>query len=289
MTKDDIAKRQETEQTRWTTRGVSGRVTAVNAAANEITVQLRGDQTVVVAANDKTGFRRYAPNSARYADAAASKLSDIKIGDQLRATGEKSADGARLQAEEVLSGSFRMVVGKIQTIDQTKREISIKEAQTDKLVTVAVGDNTLLRRFPAETAQRMAQIQTRRTSGAAANSPQSGTNQRPNRAGSGRPPESAGQNAGAPTQNGGQNDGTRGDLDQMLESMPVLNLSELKAGDAVAASGSGDQTAARVTALKFVAGIEPFLIVPPAAAQPNGRPAAAPQITIPGLDGGGTP
>lgn len=302
MTKGDIAKKQETEQARWTTRGVSGRVTALNTAANEITVQLRGgtggDRTVVITADNKTGFRRYAPNSVKYSDATASSLSDIKIGDQLRATGEKTADGAKIQAEEVISGSFRMVIGKIETIDAAKREVTIKEAQTDKIVTVAVGENTLLRRFPAEQAQRLAQMQTMRAGGGGAagappaNSQGGAAVQRPNRAGGQPTTGTAGQNPNA--QNGGQNGAMmrggagRGDLDQMLEEMPALNLSELKTGDAVAASSSGDRMATRVTAIKFVAGVEPFLVVPQAA-QPNGRPQAAPQINIPGLDGIGAP
>ncbi len=300
MTKGDIAKKQETEQARWTTRGVSGRVTAVNAAANEITVQLRGgasggDATVVVAANDKTGFRRYVPNSVRYSEAVASNFGEVKVGDQLRATGEKSSDNARLAAEEIVFGSFRMVVGKIENINAAAREVTIRDAQTSKPIVIAVGDNTLLRRFPAEMAQRMAQMQTMRQSGQSLPNGAAGATPRQN---AGQPGQSAAnsQTPGDKPARGGENGGmmrggARGDVDALLESMPALNLTELKIGDAVAASSSSSEMPDRVTAIKFVAGVEPFLNAPqiPQGGQQGNRPQSAPSFSIPGLDGIGAP
>ena len=295
ITQNDISKKQQADQAKWTTRGVSGKVTAVNPATNEITVAARGgfgvDKTVVVAANDKTAFRRYAQNSVKYSDAQIGTLSDVKVGDQLRAFGDKSTDGARITAEEVLSGSFRTVAGKIEAIDTTKREITVKDLSTNKSVTVAVAENTLLRRFPPETAQRMAQFQAMRASG---QFPQPG--QTPNANGGNFPPRPD----GAQSPNGGNgrggfgggNGGGRGDLDSMLERLPALDLSELKIGDAIAASSSTNAAAPnRVTAIKFVAGIEPFLnqsqTVRPQGG--NNRQNAQPSFSIPGLDSIGTP
>jgi hypothetical protein len=85
---------------------------------------------------------------------------------------------------------------------------------------------------------------------------------------------------------GGMNRGG-GDVDQMLERLPALALSELKIGDAIAASSTGGTTPDRVTAIKFVAGIEPFLN-PPQIPGGNNRPrgGGSPSIEIPGLDGG---
>jgi Cu/Ag efflux protein CusF len=288
LKQDDLAKKQEADRERWNTRGIAGRVTAVNAAGNEITVTLRGgmgaERTTVVAAGDKTIFKRYAPNSVKYSDAKTSSLAEIKVGDQLRAVGERSADNARLTAEEVLFGSFRTVAGKIETIDAAKREVTVKDLQTNQSVTVQVNDETLLRRFPAEMAQRMAQFQAMRASGQMP--PGAGGQggqmppQRPAGAGEGGSPTGRPQGMG-----GGMG---RGDIDSMLERMPALTLTELKVGDAIAANSSVGADVSRVTAIKFVAGIEPFLTAPQAPAG-GGRPQSSPQINIPGLDGFGAP
>lgn len=294
MTKSDISKKQQTLTEQWQ-NGVAGRVTAVNPASKEFTVSTRGmggEKAVVVTAKDTTIFRRYAVNSVKYADAGIGDFAQIKTGDQIRARGEKSVDGAALKADEILSGSFKMAVGKIEKIDAAKNEITIKDAQTDKLFVIAVNNSTLLRRFPAETAAQMAQMQAMRGAGGAG-------------MGSGRPAMNGGQGSpntvsprprptgneplpnGAPQ--GGMMRGGGGDFDQMLEKMPVLSLTELKVGDAVAALNT-NESAERGTAIKFVAGIEPFLNVPRPAQQGGGnRQQGSPQINIPGLDGFGTP
>lgn len=299
VTKDDLAKQSNAEREKWTTRGVSGKVTSVNLTTNEITLSIRGgfggDKTTIVAANDKTKFQRYAPNSVKYSDAKNSNFAEIKVGDQLRAYGEKSPDNARLTAEGVLSGSFRMVAGKITAIDAAKNEITVKDLNTDKAVVISVNADTLLRRFPAEMASNIARIQAMRAMGGgqmpagmgggqgagtrpAGQMPPQGTMAQGNGQGAG---QGNGQGAGMMRGGGG------GDVDSMIDKMPLLTIAELKVGDAVAASSSGGATPDRVTAIKFVAGIEPFLTVPQAPAASGGRPQSSPQISIPGLDGGG--
>ena len=93
MSKAAIADRNTKESEEWTRRGVSGRVSAVNAEAKQITVDVRGiagTTSVVVSAEDKVPFRRYAPNSIKYSESVASSLGEIRPGDMLRARGEKS-------------------------------------------------------------------------------------------------------------------------------------------------------------------------------------------------------
>jgi hypothetical protein len=288
LTKADISKKQQTEQQKWTS-GVAGRVTAINPATNEITVAPRsGNPTtgaVIVAISDKTQYRRYAPNSVKYSDARTSNLAELKVGDQLRARGEKTPDGVRLTAEEVISGSFKMVAGTITAVDAAKNEVTVKEAQTDKIVVIQVNNDTLLRRFPLEMAQRMAQMQAMRASGqqmpqgAAMSGGQGGAAQA-------RPanPNGGGQGAG----NGMMRQGG-GDVDQMLERLPALTISELKVGDAIAASSTAGATPDRVTAIKFVAGVEPFLTQPQVPGGTRQQGGTSPSINIPGLDGIGAP
>jgi hypothetical protein len=294
-TKGDLAKKLEADREKWTTRGISGKVTAVNPAAKEITVSLRGGfgggRTTVVTTNDKTVFNRYAANSIKYSDRVPSKITEIKIGDQLRAYGDKAADNSRLTAEEVLFGSFRMVAGKITAIDAAKNEITIKDAPTNKDVIITVNADTLLRRFPPEMAQRLAMFQAMRAASGGqmptgATAGRMGENQRSPNAGNGADRQNGfggGMNRTEGQMRGG------GDMDSMLERLPALTIAELKIGDAVAASASDvADSPNRVQAIKFVAGIEPFLNVPQI---PNsgGRQQSPPQITIPGLDGFGAP
>jgi hypothetical protein len=291
MTQADISKKQQTEQQKWAS-GVVGRVTAINPATNEITIAPRGavpaNQTVTVAVSDKTQYRRYAPNSVKFTDAKMSNLAELKVGDQLRARGEKTPDGIRVTAEEIISGSFKMVAGTITAVDVAKNEITVKEANTNKIVVVEVNNDTLLRRFPPEMAQRLAMAQAMRASGQMPQGMPMGGGNAGNAGG--QQPRPANPNGGAQGAGMGGGGGMRqgGDVDQMLERLPALTLTELKVGDAIAASSTSGATPDRVTAIKFVAGVEPFL-TPPQIPGQGSRPQAAPSINIPGLDGIGAP
>jgi len=107
MTKADIAKKHERDREEWKRRGILGTVTAVNPATKEVTVTAstgEGPKPLVVAAGgEKVVFRRYAPDSVKFADAKASSFTELKVGDRLRALGERSADGARFTPEEIVA------------------------------------------------------------------------------------------------------------------------------------------------------------------------------------------
>ena len=66
-------------------------------------------------------FRRYAPDSVRFSDAKPGSFADLKVGDQLRVLGEKNADGTRIKAEAIVSGSFRNIAGVIKSIDASAK------------------------------------------------------------------------------------------------------------------------------------------------------------------------
>ncbi len=88
MSLADIAKRNEADRLDWTRRGISGVVAAKNGA--EVTLKMRtltGEVHAVVTVGEKTSFKRYAPDSVKFADAQDSKLADVSVGDQLRARG----------------------------------------------------------------------------------------------------------------------------------------------------------------------------------------------------------
>jgi hypothetical protein len=150
MSKAEIAQKRERERDEWTKRGVAGTVSSLNAEKNEISLDTRtpeGPKPIVVAAGAQTRFRRYAPDSVRFSDAKPSSFAELKVGDQLRALGMKSADGARFTPEEIVAGSFQTIGGAITEINVEKQEIKINDLQSKQAVTVVVTRDSSMRKF----------------------------------------------------------------------------------------------------------------------------------------------
>lgn len=283
MSKAAIAQKHERDREQWRRRGISGRVTAINPSANEITISARsreGERAVVIAANDKASFRRYAPDSVKFDDAKQSSLAEIKVGDQLRALGERSTDGSRFTPEEVVTGSFRMVGGTITAINSATNEIKVTPLQTNQLLTVVVNKDSVLRRIPPEIAMMVAM---RRQGGggfggAAAQSignASGGGQANPAGAVSGREARPGGgefPGGNHPRMGGG---GGGGDLQEMVERLPGITLADLKPGDMILVSSTTGTNPSRVTAITLATGID-ALLRPPAGSSP-GRSAARPQ------------
>lgn len=303
MTKGDISKMQAAEGEAWT-RGINGKVTAINPIGKEITVTIRGmmgDRAVVISDTSKTKFRRYAASSIKFSDAVAGRYDDIKTGDQLRARGARSEDGARFTAEEIISGTFRTAAGKITAVNLEKNEVTIDDVVTKKPVIITLGESTTLKKFPPEMAQMFAMRQMGGNAGGAQPGAGGGGQTQPG-AGGQRPqgPPAAGGTTPQGGQPGsGQPGGQRGpgggggvrggNLDEMLERLPAITLAELKIGDSIAVSSTPGQTPDHVSAIKLLAGVEAFLNMPAMAMPGGGRPASSPSINIPGLDGIGGP
>lgn len=160
-TKAEITAKQETERAEWRKRGVVGVVSAVNAESKEITIQTRtaeGPKPVIInASGAAVKLTRYAPDSIKFADRKPAEIAEIKVGDQLRAKGDKSEDGARFTPEEVVTGTFRTAVGTVKSVDAAKNEIVIESAQDKKPLTVVVRPDSVLKQFqlPPEIAAMM--------------------------------------------------------------------------------------------------------------------------------------
>lgn len=293
MTKADITKRDETERVAWQTRGISGRIVSIDLPGKKFVIAVRGmggERNITVAPKDAVEYRRYSPDSVKFSDAKISNFAELSVGDQIRALGDRSTDGAAFTAEKIVFGSFKMVGGTVTAIDTAKNEITIKDIQTGKPVTIMVKNTTLLKKFPPERAQMMAMRM------------QGGGIQPPSQGGGGggnvtvRPPNPGGnpnpqnpQGGGGMTRPGGG--GGRGEFDDMLESFPTLTLAELKVGDAIAASSTVGAVPNQVTAIKLLSGVEPFFAAAQAQGGGNrqGGGQGAPSLNIPGLDGIGTP
>ena len=77
-----------------------------------------------------------------------------------------------------------------------------------------------------------------------------------------------------------------GGIDEMLERFPTISIADLKVGEMIAFSSTKGGNQDRVTAIKLLSGVEPFLKAPQIANN-SGRRGADSGFSIPGLDGGG--
>jgi len=288
VTKADIAAKNAKDVAEWQKRGIAGKITAVNAQTSEITVEIRsltGSTAIMVTPKADAKFIRYAPDSEKFDEAKPSSIAEVKVGDTIRALGDRNTEGTTMTAETVLTGAFQTVAGTIVSTDPAKSEIVIKDLATNKDVTVALGNTSVMKKFPAEMAERMAGMQ----AGAAAGGPGGVQIVRPpTQAGQGPPPAGAGQ--GQPGGNGPRGMGRPGGggIDAMLDGFPNVALADLKAGDMIAVSSTKGTTPDRIRAIKLLAGVEPFIRMAQAQAGRSGGGRGV-DINIPGLDGIGFP
>ena len=159
MKRSDVAAKQQQEKDDWQKRGIGGLVSEVDPAAGTVTISvttLAGSKKVLIQTNKKTVVRRYAPNSVKFDDAKPSKLADIHPGDQLRARGNKNADGTEFAAEEIVSGNFRNIAGTITAVNAADNSLTVMDLLTKKPVVVQVSADSQLRKLPQMMAQRIA-------------------------------------------------------------------------------------------------------------------------------------
>jgi len=148
MSKADITLKRERDREDWLRRGVIGVVTATDRTNKEITLRAPTNQTLTIAAGEGVRFRRYTSRSVNFKDARASSFDEVKVGDQLRALGDKSTDGTRYQAEEIVSGTFRTITGTV--VSAAAGELTIKDTKTKQPLTLLVMKDSIIRRFTPE-------------------------------------------------------------------------------------------------------------------------------------------
>ena len=288
MKSTDIAQKNETEKQDWQRRGSGGIVSAVSGSTLTVSAGARKIQVETAAT---TKFRRYAGDSVKFEDAKPGTLVQIQVGDQLRVRGNKSEDGATIQAEEIVSGSFKNLAGTIATINVAGGTLTLKDLSTKKTMTVSVTSNSDVRKLPPEIAARFAARQRGDAAGSGpagasgatgAPRPQSAGAPGAGAPGAGGPPRGVAGGGGPGGGMGGPGRSAGGDLSQMLSRLPSQPLSDLKVGDAVMVVASESAPGSdKVTAVTMLSGVEPIL-----AATPSGTPA---MTLSPWNVGGGAP
>lgn len=285
MNKADIAKKQEAERAEWKRRGLLGIITAVKPETKEITISSRtltGQQSVVIPVSDKVEMRRYAPDSIKFADAKPAEFAEIKVGDQLRALGERSADGLSFTPEKVVTGSFRNVAGVVTAVDAATGEVKINDLTTKQPLTIVVKQDAVLRRFPSA-AEMGGMMSMMGRGGPGANGANgaggAGQGARPN-SGQGGPPE-AGRPGGAP--GGGPGMGGRGggmNIQDMLERLPTIAIADVKVGDTIIVSSTKGADPTRLTAISVISGADTLLSMMAARQQAAGPSAPNPSAGL---------
>lgn len=282
ITKSDISNKQAKEKEEWRTRGINGRVVAFNPQTNVFTVSVRGlagERTVSVSPKDKAEFYRYAPDSVKFSEAKKGVISDIEVGDSIRALGDKNADGSEIKAERIVTGSFKTVGGTITAVNAEKNEVTINDFQTKKDVTIVVTDASILKQFPTEMAERLAG----QGGGQGGFRPPTQGNQQPNPQ---QNPPTQGQTPNG--QGGGFRAGGGGGIDEMLDRFPTVKVADLKVGQMIAVSSTKSADPSRINAIKLLSGVEPFIRMQQAsAARQGGGGGQGASLNIPGLDGFG--
>src|SRR6266853_3419557 len=159
MKKADIAEKQSRDREEWQKHGFGGLVNGVNAASNTISVALPSageKKSVAVHLSKDTILRRYASDSVKFDDAKPAPLDQVKPGDQLRARGTRSADGAEFTADEIVSGTFRNIAGPISALDASAGTITVQDLVLKKSITVKITGDSQLGKLPPPMAQQIA-------------------------------------------------------------------------------------------------------------------------------------
>jgi hypothetical protein len=232
MARAELAEQRERDRADWRRRGITGTIAAVNPNTKEITLLTSspaGDKTITVMGYEAVRYRRYAPGSIKFSDAKPGSFAELRVGDQLRARGEKSNDGLRFKPEEIVSGTFRSIGGTIISINAETREIKVQEIQAQQPVAVAIAQDLLVRRLPEDMVRRI----TRRM-----------------RAGGARPGASEKRPA---------NVADEPDWQETIEQLPALAVADLKPGDRVIITSTGGAQPERVTAIGLFTGVDALL------------------------------
>lgn len=247
MSKGDIAKKQAEEKEDWAKRGVIGVVTA--ATADQITISLRGGatgtpaRTLVITPAANCVVRRYSPDSVKFEDAKPSTLAEIHAGDQVRALGDKNADGTAMTAQEIVSGSFRTIAATVLSVDAANKQLRVRDLATKSAVVVRITAESSLKKLPPMMAQMLA------------------ARNRGEQFGGRGAEDGQGRGRG---QGRGEGRGMRapGDLTQMLDRVPAVELADLKNGDAIILLSTVGAGPDQLNAITLLAGVEPILTKP---------------------------
>jgi len=255
----------------WLKRGVGGRVESVDAAGGTVMLtipSLTAKKGVVVHTTKDTVVYRYAPDSAKPEDAKKSGLGEIQPGDQLRARGNKNADGSEIAAEEIYAGVFPQYAATVKSVDASSGLLTIQDLASKKTVQVKVSSDSQLHKIPSEMAQMVAMQFKKALAGTSV-----GRAPQPDAKAGSAPPAQAPSPGGSSWSGGGGGGGMRSggapDFQRILSRIPSTTLADmnLQKGDAVIVLATEGTATSPHTAITLLSGVEPILQAAPSAGQ----------------------
>src|SRR5579863_1272953 len=258
MKKSDLEAKQQQEREAWQ-HGVGGLVKSADAPSGSIVVNvsaLGGTKTVTIHTTKGTILRRYAPDSVKFDEAKLGTFAQIRPGDQLRARGTASADGAEFTAQEIVSGAFRNIAGTIIAIDAAANTIRVKDLIAKKEVVVKFTPESEIRQLPPMMARGIAMRLRGGQGGGVENGRGAAQGNRPADAQGARQPgrfQRMRNGAGGPP----------GDLQQMLSRLPAVQVADLQKDEAVMIVSTQGAVPGEVTAITMLGGVEPILEAAP--------------------------
>lgn len=259
----------------WQKRGVAGIVQSVDPASGTVTLsvpRLGGKKEIAVHTSKNTVIRRYAPDSAKPENAKPSSLQEIHPSDQLRARGDRNADGSEVNAEEIYAGVFPQFSGTIKSVDANAGTLTVQDLVSKKTVEVKVTPESQLHKIPPEMAQgfatRLKSMMAQGIAGMPANPAGKEATSQPGNGHSAQGPVAKSGMGPA----GGMGGGMRargGDLQQMVSLLPTSSLADLhlQKGDAVVILSTEGSPSSSRTAVTLLSGVEPILQAAPNASQ----------------------
>ena len=277
MKRTDVDAKKKQDLSDWQKSGVGGLVKAVDPASGTITIAgpaVAGvAKTTVIHTTKATILRRYAPDSVKFDDAKAAPIEQIKPGDQLRARGEKSADGDEFTAAEIVSGTFRNIAGTIISVDQATKTINVNDLIGKKAMVVKISDESQLKKLSPEMAQRIAMRFRNGGANTAGGGGAGGGNGGAGNGASGAAPaggvnggggsaaggSAAGGAGGGGQRGGGAGGGGRADFQQLVNRLPAATITDFQKGDAVLVVSTQGTDTGGVTAITLLGGVEPML------------------------------
>lgn len=261
MSARDLQQARQAEMNDWRQRGIAGTVTSVDTAGSKLNINVRtpaGLKPLVIDIAPGTQFTRYSRQNPK--TPMPSKLDDIQAGDQVRVLGNKTPDESAIRAEKVYSGPFRTVAGTISSILLPGNAITVTDLQTKQPMQIVLTSDSTIRKLPPPLAMMLARRVNPnfRSAQSAATGPiPAGGPARGARAGE----PQTGPEGAAPVSNSRSNKAPaagNGDVSQLIERLPKIAISDLKAGDAVVISGVAGTDKSQLIATNVVAGVEPI-------------------------------
>jgi hypothetical protein len=240
----------------------AGIVSTVDSASGKISIRERtpeGPKEVALVTSPQTEFLRCSPESP--SRPAPSTLNQIQPGDQVRVIGDSAADNSTLSAKKIYSGAFRTLNGTVVSVSPDGKLLSIKDLATKKPVSIQLNDASSIHKLPSEMAAMLAR-RINRTASAGAGAPSAEATPPPAEGAAERP---AGGMRGGGQGSGAWRGNRNGDISQMIERLPKIDISDLKTGDAIVVSGAAASGVnSQLIATQVIAGVEPILQSAPA-------------------------